>query len=125
MEGCRGAVAKRASVGWNDYCCKHPFAIVRDRMGQGTISHTRPTSASATDIRTGQGKEAVSRALLDNLRCLQGKLPQHATRNDWYMALAYTVRDRMIDRYISTLETMTDVGSGAKVVAYLSAEFLV
>jgi len=63
--------------------------------------------------------------LIDNLRCLQGKLPQHATRNDWYMALAYTVRDRMIDRYINTLETMTDAGGGSKVVAYLSAEFLV
>lgn len=76
-------------------------------------------------IRTGSGTDTIARALLDNLRCLQGKLPQHATRNDWYMALAYTVRDRMIDRYITTLETMTDVRSGNKVVAYLSAEFLV
>jgi starch phosphorylase len=94
-------------------------------MGHGATSRAALTPLSGTDIRTGQSTEAVSRALLDNLCCLQGKLPQHATRNDWYMALAYTVRDRMIDRYISTLETMTDVGSGTKVVAYLSAEFLV
>src|SRR6476469_1879767 len=101
------------------------FAIVGDCMGQGTVSQAGLTSVSPTDIRTGQTTDAVARALIDNLRCLQGKLPQHATLNDWYMALAYTVRDRMIDRYISTLETMTDVHSGTKVVAYLSAEFLV
>jgi starch phosphorylase len=79
----------------------------------------------AVSIRTGSGTDTIARALLDNLRCLQGKLPQHATRNDWYMALAYTVRDRMIDRYITTLDTMTQVRGGHKVVAYLSAEFLV
>ena len=79
----------------------------------------------AVSIRTGSGTDTIARALLDNLRCLQGKLPQHATRNDWYMALAYTVRDHMIDRYITTLDTMTQVRGGHKVVAYLSAEFLV
>ncbi len=76
-------------------------------------------------IRTGSGADVIARALIDNLRCLQGKLPHYATRNDWYMALAYTVRDRMIDRYIRTLEAITDGRSGVKVVAYLSAEFLV
>ena len=88
-------------------------------------SRTSPTVAVATNIRTGQSTEAIARALIDNLRCLQGKLAQHATRNDWYMALAYTVRDRMIERYITTLETMSDIRSSTKVVAYLSAEFLV
>jgi glucan phosphorylase len=38
-----------------------------------------------------------------NLHCLQGKLPRHATRNDWYMALAYTVRDRMMERYVAAV----------------------
>ena len=94
------------------------------------VTAHQPSSVSANhvdaaSIRTGSGVEVIARALIDNLRCLQGKLPQHATLNDWYMALAYTVRDRMVDRYIRTLETMTDVRSGIKVVAYLSAEFLV
>ena len=66
---------------------------------------------------------AMADALLDNLRCLQAKLPQHATRNDWYMALAYTVRDRMLANYITTVESIAG-SSSAKVVAYLSAEFL-
>ena len=92
-------------------------AIVKSRYA--------PADPADTSIRTGSSKEAISRALIDNLRCLLGRLPQTATRNDWYMAAAYTVRDRMIDRYIKTLETMADVRSGNKVVAYLSAEFLV
>jgi starch phosphorylase len=62
-------------------------------------------------------------ALLDNLCYRQAKLPQHATRNDWYMALAYTVRDCMLANYIKTVESISGP-SATKVVAYLSAEFL-
>lgn len=75
-------------------------------------------------IRTGVGADAIAEALIDNLHYLQAKLPLDATRNDWYMALAYTVRDRMLARYIKTLEAITGANTSAKVVAYLSAEFL-
>ena len=75
-------------------------------------------------IRTGLGADAIAEALIDNLHSLQAKLPQHATRNDWYMALAYTVRDRMLDRYIQTIEAITRADASVKAVAYLSAEFL-
>jgi starch phosphorylase len=68
--------------------------------------------------------DAITEGLIENLHCLQAKLPQHASRNDWYMALAYTVRDRMLHRYISTLEVIADANIPIKVVAYLSAEFL-
>jgi hypothetical protein len=43
-------------------------------------------------VRTGLAADAIAVALIENLHCLQGKQPQHATRNDWYMALAYTSR---------------------------------
>jgi starch phosphorylase len=75
-------------------------------------------------VRTGLDPDAIAEALVDNLHYLQAKLPQHATLNDWYMALAYTVRDRILDRYIQTLDAMTRAGTRVKVVAYLSAEFL-
>jgi starch phosphorylase len=78
----------------------------------------------ALALRTGAGADAITEALFDNLRYRQAKLPQHATRNDWYMALAYAVRDRMLDRYAATLEAIGAGGAAAKVVAYLSAEFL-
>jgi starch phosphorylase len=77
----------------------------------------------AKGARSGAGPAEIARALLDNLRYRQAKLPQHATRNDWYMALAYTVRDRMLDNYISTVDAITGPHP-AKVVAYFSAEFL-
>ena len=74
-------------------------------------------------IRTGLGADAIAEDLIDNLYFLQAKLPLHATRNDWYMALAYTVRDRMLDRYIQTIEAIVNTKT-VKAVAYLSAEFL-
>jgi len=82
------------------------------------------TRGKAAGIRTGLGAEAIAAALIDNLHCLQGKSRRNATRNDWYMALAYTVRDRMLDRYVTTLEEMAETHFTGKVVAYLSAEFL-
>ena len=59
-------------------------------------------------IRTGVSADAMAEALIDNLHYLQAKLPLDATRNDWYMALAYTVRDRMLDRYIQMIEAIID-----------------
>ncbi|MBU7582683.1 MAG: glycogen/starch/alpha-glucan phosphorylase [Nostoc sp. TH1S01] len=74
------------------------------------------------DDRTGLSKETIKRALADNLFYIQGKYPGTATPNDYYMALAYTVRDRMLQRWFKTTEAYTK--KGVKVVSYLSAEFL-
>ena len=82
-----------------------------------------PTSRHPQDDqRTGLSKEALKRSFLDNLFFLQGKFPALATKHDYYLALAYTVRDRMLQRWISTAKTYTQHGS--RTVAYLSAEFL-
>ena len=93
--------------------------------GVATESQARARKADGShNIRTGLGADAIATALIENLHCLQGKLPQHATRNDWYMALAYTVRDRMMERYVATLASIAETHTDAEVVAYLSAEFL-
>src|SRR5215204_6746711 len=75
--------------------------------------------------RTASSAKDFTRRLLDNLHHQQAKLPAHATRNDWYMALAHTVRERVLDRYIATLDAIAGGTVSAKAVAYLSAEFLV
>ena len=83
------------------------------------------TSAPATDersVRTGLSEEAIAAALLDKLHYAQAVPIEFASRHDWYMALALAVRDRLLDRYLATLDAV--VQSRAKVVAYLSAEFL-
>src|SRR5262245_5111663 len=75
-----------------------------------------------TDDRVALNKEAFKHAFLDNLFYVQGKTPALATKTDYYMALAYTVRDRMLHRWISTAATYTQQAS--RTVVYLSAEFL-
>ena len=79
-------------------------------------------SADIDDGRTGLSKSALTRAFLDNLYYVQGKFPALASKHDYYMALAYTVRDRLLQRWISTASTYTKQGS--RTVAYFSAEFL-
>jgi starch phosphorylase len=72
--------------------------------------------------RTALNKNALQQAFLDNLFYIQGKFPTLATQNDYYLALAYMVRDRLLHCWISTASEYTDQGS--RTVAYLSAEFL-
>jgi hypothetical protein len=74
----------------------------RCRSGHAVRPRTTPSFGSRASartpnalIRTGLGADAIATALIENLHCLQGKLQRHATRNDWYMARAYSVRDRM------------------------------
>lgn len=64
----------------------------------------------------------LKRAIADNLYYIQGKNESLAAPHDYYMALAYTVRDRLIHRWLKTIETYFQ--QDAKLVFYLSAEFL-
>ncbi len=74
------------------------------------------------DDRTGIELETLKRAFLDNLFYIQGKFPDYATKNDYYMALAYTIRDRLLSRWLNSQKTYA--GKNSKMVCYLSAEFL-
>lgn len=80
------------------------------------------TIVQVEDDRTGTSIETLRRALADNLFYIQGKFPEIATQHDYFMALAYTVRDRLLRRWISSRENM--LKKDVRVVAYLSAEFL-
>ena len=81
------------------------------------------SSADAThEIRTGLDKEALKQAFLDALFYVQGKFPALASRTDYHLALAHMVRDRLLQRWVSTAAAYTE--QGARTVAYLSAEFL-
>ncbi len=81
----------------------------------------KQNSQGKESIHTGTSPEILAQALLDNLYYVQGRTPELATRNDWYMALAYTVRDRLLHGWLKTLETLR---REARIVSYLSAEFL-
>lgn len=83
----------------------------------------QPNNIQIEDDRTGLEIATLRRAMADNLFYIQGKFPGIATKNDYYMALAYTVRDRLLQRWLNTWQTYFKQDS--KVVCYLSAEFLV
>ncbi len=79
--------------------------------------------ASLDQARTGNSTADLKQAILDNLYYIQGRIPELATPNDWYMALAYTVRDRMMNDWIKAFAFMRK--EDVKIVGYLSAEFLI
>ena len=71
---------------------------------------------------SGLSAASIKQSMLDNLLCCFAKLPQNATPNNWYLALAFTVRNRMIQQWITTLHNYTE---DITVVGYLSPEFLI
>ena len=65
----------------------------------------------------------IKKAILDNLYYVQGRTPDNASMNDWYMAVAFTIRGRMLSGWIPSLKKLHH--SEEKMVGYLSAEFLI
>lgn len=72
-------------------------------------------------IRTGNSVTTLKNAVLDNLHYVQVRTRPLATSNDWYMAVAHTVRDRMHSRFMQALEKLSH---SVKIASYLSAEYL-
>jgi starch phosphorylase len=85
-------------------------------------NHNGSTRSKCSDVRIGLSESDLKQAFLDNLFCGLGRVPMAATRNDAYTALALTVRDRVFMQGVRTMETYAE--QDARVVAYLSAEFL-
>lgn len=75
------------------------------------------------DDRTGLDIQTIRRALADNLFYIQGRYQEIATPYDFFVALAYTVRDRLLLRWLNTIRNHRR--APVRVVCYLSAEFLV
>ena len=74
------------------------------------------------DDRTSNSVLALKQAILDNLFYVVGKRREVATDLDYFMALAYTVRDRILARWLLTREDYEK--QDVRTVYYLSAEFL-
>jgi starch phosphorylase len=89
-----------------------------------SLSSAGTSATSAHTLHTGAEPESIAEAVVDNLRYAQATVPAAATSQDWYMAVALAVRDRLMDRYLAAAETLHNPAASAKVVAYLSAEFL-
>jgi starch phosphorylase len=77
---------------------------------------------TAGDLRTGTTAADLKQSFLDTLFCTLGRVPSAATPHDLYTALALAIRDRVLKQGVQTLETYHE--RDARVVAYLSAEYL-
>jgi starch phosphorylase len=73
-------------------------------------------------VRTGLTSEDIKQDFRENVRCGLGRLERTATRRDLYYALALTIRDRVFQRTVESMESYG--GANARRVAYLSAEYL-
>ena len=74
-------------------------------------------------VRTGTSVADLKQAILDNLYYAQARVPIIATKYDWFMATAFAVRDRMMHDWIVSFARIRE--EHLKMVAYLSAEFLI
>ena len=74
------------------------------------------------DDRTGIKVETLKQAILENLRYVVGEDTATATEMDYFLAVAYTVRDRILARWLATRRGYRE--HDVRVVCYLSAEFL-
>ena len=91
-------------------------------LGEETGPQNCILPAPVADQRTGLSVSALKQSFLDSLFCGLGRVPSAATPNDLYVALALAVRDRVLKQGVQTLETYH--ARDARVVAYLSAEYL-
>jgi starch phosphorylase len=66
--------------------------------------------------------EAFKNDFLRHLYYTQGRVVETATPHDLFMALAYAVRNRLLERWLHTVQHLDS--PGVRMVSYLSAEFL-
>ena len=81
-----------------------------------------PASSPPKLPPAGMGVDDFSRSITEKLFYTLARFPAVATLNDKYLAVAYAVRDRLLERWLASASTYHDKAS--RTVAYLSAEFL-
>jgi glycogen phosphorylase len=82
----------------------------------------RPDTIKVEDDRTGMHPVVLRRAFTDHVQYSRSRDLDGATAFDRYMALAYSVRDRLVARWSQTQKTYYK--EDVKRAYYLSAEFL-
>ena len=87
-----------------------------------SVTKTELEETDRQDTRVAMTVEALKQDFLDNLFFVQGRPLDVATAHDRYMAAAYSVRDRMLERWLRSAQTYKH--SGCRTVCSLSAEFL-
>jgi len=80
------------------------------------------TQMKPENSRIGLTPEDLKRSFIDSLMFDQARFPGRATQLDFYLAVATAIRDRIVNRWIATMQTYVE--QDVRIVCYLSAEFL-
>jgi glycogen phosphorylase len=88
-------------------------------MNREPISRRHVKTVSS---RNGMSVEHLKAGFYDNLFYSQGRYTRRASNNDNYMALARTVRDRLLHRWIHTVDAAIE--GRVRTACYISAEYL-
>ncbi len=80
-------------------------------------------SAIVNDDRTGVAVDTLRQAIQENLFYRCGNVPALATRSDYYLAVAFTVRDRLMQRWLSTARAL--LAHPTRVVCYRKKNLLI
>jgi len=92
-------------------------------VGRTPRTRSTPFPATASPGATlGRDRDALRRSLSNHIVYSLGRDPARATPRDWFLAAAFTVRDRLVEAWMGTTEGYRR--ADAKRVYYLSAEFL-
>ncbi len=75
-----------------------------------------------SSLELGVDERALQRDFMKKLFLELAKFPGVATRNDHYLAFAYVVRDRILERWVRSARTFLE--GKHRTVVYLSAEYL-
>jgi starch phosphorylase len=81
-----------------------------------------PTPKPPPSVRISRTVRGFQQRLVDNLYHTHGQAVQTASLHDAYMALCYTIRDQLIERWRRTTEAQFE--ANPRFVYYLSAEYL-
>ena len=71
---------------------------------QSKTVHTMPPHGGTEAFRfaVGNSTDSVKTSILNHLRYTLARHPESATRDEWWTATCYAVRDRMLDRFMKT-----------------------
>jgi starch phosphorylase len=69
------------------------------------VTEAVPAKTILFRYQSGRTPAELKQAILDNLYYVQTRIPTLATTNDWYMAVSYAVRNRMMKRLDRGLRT--------------------
>ena len=85
-------------------------------------SESPPASLRTFRSRIDMGPVGMKESIRSHLKFTLARDPVTATRQDWYQAAAFAVRDRIMARFIETMSVQTE--ANARRVYYLSLEYL-